>query len=178
MISLFKKYKIWIYILFIITIIISVAFHIYKEGINNNQVKVESNLSQELSKLIQNDIDKDMKSGCIIKVFSTWCPYCHQEFDYFVEISKKYGDIPIYGILYRDTVENFNNLNKPKIFKKLDDSLSVEDIRSIFELNSIPVTIVMKNNKSILEIKSSLDDDLYRNKLIPALNSISNIVAK
>lgn len=49
---------------------------------------------------------EQMKGGIfLVNVWATWCPPCHAEHPYLVEISKREKDITFVGVNYKDDVE-------------------------------------------------------------------------
>ena len=53
-------------------------------------------------------IDSSMLRGSIflVNVWATWCPPCHAEHPYLMEISERESDITLVGINYKDDVED------------------------------------------------------------------------
>ena len=64
---------------------------------------LELDATQSLTKIASEDLIGGIS---IINFWATWCPPCHIEHPYLVEISEQEQDLTFIGVNYKDNLEN------------------------------------------------------------------------
>lgn len=121
-----------------------------------NKVNIESDLSKlSLNSIYSgNKIHFPIGSKYIVVIFSSWCKSCKFENRQLLEFSKLFPTIPIYGLLWMDSISNGKKFLET-FGSPYQDVAGLPDMDAI-ELGAtgIPeIIIVGSKNKSILHIR-------------------------
>lgn len=109
-----------------------------------------------------------------VNIWGSWCPPCHVEHPYFLELSKQEDDIIFIGISYdysmvedRDFLAERGNPFDYNIVD-LDGSLRID-----LGVTGAPETFLVDQNGMILYRHiGALDADIWREKFVPLLDQI------
>ena len=84
----------------------------------------------------------------VIQFFATWCGYCMDEYESFLKMETK---LPVYGILWRDEIENGQELIKIKGNPFIN--IGVDPYGSIsqaFNISVIPQTFIIDEKGKVI----------------------------
>ena len=155
-------------------ILFVIGGYIYSSYKKVDTAHTKPKLVTELQKIFTQEDAESLKTGAVVTIFSTWCKFCHIEHLYLVDIAKKYPDIPIYGILYKDQENNLVNFlkNRENIFKNIYQKVNTKICQNNLNVVTIPKTFIIYDDKVLLSLDSSMSYRSLTREVIPALEKI------
>ena len=115
---------------------------------------------------------KDVKDKTyFIKIFSSWCSYCNKEMPIIKDIASKYN-LPIYGILYKDNLDNIN----PE-YRKIFKDILIESDSELFKqigVKTIPDTLIIHKGRIIFHSRNSLNQKIIDDDIDKIIQYLTN----
>ncbi len=111
----------------------------------------------------------------ILNIWGSWCPLCQAEHPVLMKIKERYG-ISIYGINIKDTVTDAKKwLQKAgNPYVKVGMDFNGQTIAHLGILG-VPVTIILENGFICHQYVGILDEEAFKNKLLPFINGCNII---